>query len=125
MPQGQASKTAVWRYKGVTTDGTRRQQGTVEAATQDQAIARITKLGIIPTEVVNTAEAKGLNMEIGLGFTKYPSKKDFAVMSRQLATMVTAGVSLTRALGIVVDQTPNQKLRDSLRHCLTDIEVVL
>ena len=122
MPQGQASKTAVWRYKGVTTDGTRRQQGTVEAATQDQAIARITKLGIIPTEVVNTAEAKGLNMEIGLGFTKYPSKKDFAVMSRQLATMVTAGVSLTRALGIVVDQTPNQKLRDSLRHCLTDIE---
>ena len=35
----------------------------------------------------------GLNTNIEIkAFEKYPSKKDFAVMSRQLATMVAAGV---------------------------------
>lgn len=47
------------------------------------------KLGLIPTELVDVNAGTGLNTNIEIkAFEKYPSKKDFAVMSRQLATMV-------------------------------------
>lgn len=54
-----------------------------------QAIERIKKLGLYPTDLTDTAAGTGLNTEINIkAFEKYPSKKDFAVTARQLATMV-------------------------------------
>ena len=76
----------------------RKEKGVVEAQTRDQAIERIKKLGLYPTDLTDTAAGTGLNTEINIkAFEKYPSKKDFAVTARQLATMVAAGVSLIRA----------------------------
>ena len=94
--------TRKWRYQGVSFDGQRKEKGVVEAQTRDQAIERIKKLGLYPTDLTDTAAGTGLNTEINIkAFEKYPSKKDFAVTARQLATMVAAGVSLIRALNIV------------------------
>lgn len=112
-----------WRYQGVAFDGRTKQKGTVEAQTRDQAIERVRKLGLYPTELVDTAAGTGLNAEINIKLLdKYPSKKDFAVMARQLATMVAAGVSLIRALNIVTEQIENQKLCKALQACVMQVE---
>lgn len=111
--------TRQWRYKGVSFDGQRKEKGVVEAQTRDQAIERIKKLGLYPTDLTDTAAGTGLNAEINIkAFEKYPSKKDFAVMARQLATMVAAGVSLIRALNIVTEQIENVKLRKAVQACV-------
>lgn len=115
--------TRQWRYKGVSFDGQRKEKGVVEAQTRDQAIERIKKLGLYPTDLVDTAAGTGLNAEINIkAFEKYPSKKDFAVMARQLATMVAAGVSLIRALNIVAEQIENVKLRKAVQACVAQVE---
>lgn len=72
--------TRKWRYQGVSFDGQRKEKGVVEAQTRDQAIERIKKLGLYPTDLTDTAAGTGLNTEINIkAFEKYPSKKDFAV----------------------------------------------
>ena len=104
----QQNTTQKWKYKGVSLDGSKQMKGTIEANSRDQAVARITQMGAIPTELVNLSAGTGLNKNIEIkGLAKLPSKKDFAVTSRQLATMVSAGVSLIRALNIVIEQTRN------------------
>ena len=115
--------TRQWRYKGVSFDGQRKEKGVVEAQTRDQAIERIKKLGLYPTDLTDTAAGTGLNTEINIkAFEKYPSKKDFAVTARQLATMVAAGVSLIRALNIVTEQIENVKLRKAVQACVAQVE---
>ena len=81
------------------------------------------KLGLYPTDLTDTAAGTGLNTEINIkAFEKYPSKKDFAVTARQLATMVAAGVSLIRALNIVTEQIENVKLRKAVQACVAQVE---
>ena len=119
----QQNTTQKWKYKGVSLDGSKQMKGTIEANSRDQAVARITQMGAIPTELVNLSAGTGLNKNIEIkGLAKLPSKKDFAVTSRQLATMVSAGVSLIRALNIVIEQTRNEKLRTALAECAAKIE---
>ena len=72
-----------------------KKKGVVEAQTRDQAIERDKNSDCIRPITTIAAAGTGLNTEINIkAFEKYPSKKDFAVMARQLATMVAAGVSL-------------------------------
>lgn len=81
----QQNTTQKWKYKGVSLDGTKQMKGTIEANSRDQAVARITQMGAIPTELVNLSAGTGLNTEINIkAFEKYPSKKDFAVMGAAL-----------------------------------------
>ena len=47
---------------------------------------------------------------------------DLAVASRQLATMLAAGLSLLRALTVLAEQTPSEVLRATLRTVRSDIE---
>ncbi len=122
-PSSSSITTQTWRYKGVSADGTQLQRGTIEATTEEQALARISKLNIIPMEVVNASAGTGLNKNIDFAFLqRYPKKKDFAVMARQLATMVGAGVALARAVDVISQQTENAKLRKALQSSLSLIE---
>ena len=68
--------TRQWRYKGVSFDGQRKEKGVVEAQTRDQAIERIKKLGLYPTDLTDTAAGTGLNTEINIkAFEKYQDRK--------------------------------------------------
>ena len=49
--------------------------------------------------------------------------KDLAIMARQLATMVSAGLSLLRALSILAEQTENGALAKVLNQVRSDVEV--
>src|SRR5690606_15593683 len=71
-------------------------------------------------------KATGLNMEISIpGFEKAVGLKDLAVMSRQMATMISSGLSLLRTLTILAEQTESAPLRRTLSSVRSDVETCL
>jgi type IV pilus assembly protein PilC len=68
-------------------------------------------------------QTTGLQREIQLpGGGGRVKLKDLAVMARQLATMVSAGLSLIRALGILAEQTESKALGKVLSQVRGDVE---
>lgn len=105
---------AQWSYKGFDTAG-KNVKGVLDAPSESQALQQLRARGVTPTSLTAKAEATGLNREIHIeALERGPKLKDLAVMTRQLATMVGAGVSILRALAIVESQTDNAKLKKTL-----------
>jgi type IV pilus assembly protein PilC len=111
-----------YAYKGRDTAG-KVVKGKVEAPSEAAVVTRLRTMGLTPIEINQSAAGTGLQMEISLGgLEKGVKLKDLAVMSRQLATMVAAGLSLLRALSILADQTENKKLARTLGIVRTQVE---
>lgn len=90
-------------------------KGKLEAPSEAAAVSRLRTMGVMPTEVTQSSAGTGLNREIDIAFLeKKVGLKDLAVMSRQMATMVSSGLSLLRTLTILAEQTENKKLRSTL-----------
>lgn len=70
---------------------------------------------------VSAVSSTGMNREIKFG-GKRVKPKDLVVATRQLATMVEAGISLVRSLDILVDQTPAPALRAALQESRQAVE---
>jgi type IV pilus assembly protein PilC len=103
-----------WAYKGRDSSG-KLVKGKIEASSQTAVVTRLRTLGLTPVSIEATGGGSGLSMELSLGaFEKGVKLKDLAVMSRQLATMVAAGLSLLRALSILAGQTENKTLGKAL-----------
>jgi len=98
-------------------------KGRLDAPTESAAIDRIRTMGLAPIKVSETRAGTGLNREIEIGGGKRVGLKDLAVMSRQAATMVSAGLSLLKTLGILAEQTENPKLKQTLGTVARDVEV--
>lgn len=112
--------------KGSETDGV------LDAENQSQAIAMIRSKGFFPTRVVPVDGAKGggggkrarkgveakggLGMEIRLpGFLRGRVKaKQLMTFTRQLATLIEAGLPLLRGLRILLKQEKNPMLREAV-----------
>ncbi len=97
-------------------------KGKVDAQSEAAAVARLRTMGVTPTQLQASASGTGLQREINLGFDKAVGLKDLSVMSRQMATMVSAGLSLLRALTILSEQTENKKLGTTLEAVRTLVE---
>jgi type IV pilus assembly protein PilC len=65
-------------------------------------------------------------MKGGFDFAAFTMKKvtvkDLALFSRQLATLVNAGVSMVRGLGVMCDQCANPRLKIALTEVLDDVQ---
>ncbi|MGN6503127.1 MAG: type II secretion system F family protein [Pseudolysinimonas sp.] len=98
-------------------------KGKVEAPSEAAALTKIRGLGLQPVSVSESAAATGLNMEIKIpGFEKGVDLKSLAIMSRQMATMISSGLSLLKALSILASQTENKKLAGILQQVTLDVE---
>lgn len=97
-------------------------KGRLEAKNQAAVANRLRTMGLAPlsiTEVRNT----GLQREINIpGFGEKVDLKDLAIMARQMATMISAGLSLLRTLSILADQTENPALAKVLAQVRNDVE---
>ncbi len=91
-------------------------KGRVDAAGEASVVSRLRTMGIAPISVQQVTGGTGLNRDISLGglFDKKVTIKDLAVMSRQLATMIGAGLPLLKSLTILADQSENPKLSSTL-----------
>ncbi len=115
------SEAKVYQY-AVRERGGKLVKGRVEATSPAAVAKRLTTMGLAPVAITEVSTT-GLHREITLaGLTRGVSLKDVAVMARQLATMVSAGLSLMRALAILADQTDNTVLGKVLGRVRHDVE---
>jgi type IV pilus assembly protein PilC len=99
-------------------------KGKLEGSSESAVVARMRTMGLSPIAIAEAAEGTGLNMEINIGFLKKRVKtKDLAVASRQIATMIAAGLSLLRTLTIIAEQTTNKTLAKAFSGVKADVEV--
>ncbi|WP_105033365.1 type II secretion system F family protein [Cryobacterium aureum] len=115
-------ETLVFSYTGRDTRG-KNVKGRVDALNSGQVAARLNSQGIAPMSIVEAAPSTGMARSISLpGFTRGVGLKDLAIMSRQFATMISAGLSLLRALRILTEQTDSKPLAAVLSLVRNDVE---
>jgi type IV pilus assembly protein PilC len=112
--------TLAYAYTGRDTSG-KIVKGKVDAATESNAALRLRAMGVSPTSISEAKDGTGLNREISF-LSKGVGLKDLAIMSRQMATMIAAGLSLLKTLTILANQTENTKLAETLTEVRSDIE---
>jgi len=91
-----------------------------------------TMVAVTVKEARDTWRQKGFviqdikEVKSGFDFAAFTMKKvtvkDLALFSRQLATLVNAGVSMVRGLGIMCDQCANPRLKIALTEVLDDVQ---
>jgi len=97
-------------------------KGRIEAASTAAVANRLRTMGLAPLSITE-ANSTGLQREISIpGFGNKISTKDLAIMARQLATMINAGLSLLRALSILAEQTESKPLAKVLAQVRSDVE---
>ncbi len=98
-------------------------KGKIDAPNEAAALTKIRGLGLSPVTVAEASAGTGLQREIRIpGFEKGVDLKSLAIMSRQMATMISSGLSLLRALSILSAQTENKKLAAILQTVTVDVE---
>lgn len=98
------------------------QKGSIEAPSEAAVAGRLKEMGLA-TVSISEVKTGGLNSEIHIpGLTDKISLKDIAILSRQLATMIAAGLSLLRALSILAEQTENKALAKVVQEVRADVE---
>lgn len=98
-------------------------KGTMEAQNETAVVSRLRILGLSPVAIKEEAAGTGLQMDIKIaGFEKRVPLKELAIMSRQMSTMVGAGLSLLRTLTILTEQTENKTLASALDTVRTQVE---
>lgn len=116
---------AVLTYAYTGRDGTGKVvKGRVDAPSESSVASRLRTMGIAPISIEHVASGGGLNRDISLGglFDKKVTIKDLAVMSRQLATMIGAGLPLLKALTILASQSENPKLAEVIDEVRGSVE---
>lgn len=115
--------TLTFAYSGRDTTG-KVVKGRVDAPSEQSVAARLRTMGIAPISIKQTTAKTGLNRDISFGglFDKKVSIKDLAVASRQLATMIGAGLPLLKALAILAEQSENAKLASTLDEVRGNVE---
>ena len=115
------STTLTYNYTGRNGSG-KLVKGKLDASSEGAVAARMRAMGLAPIKI-DEAQATGLQREITIpGFSKGVGTKDLAVFSRQMATMVGAGLSLLRTLAILTEQTENKKLAGDLEQITRAVE---
>ncbi|QYH35325.1 type II secretion system F family protein [Salinibacterium sp. M195] len=116
------STTKSFEYKARNQSG-KIVKGRIDAANENQVLTRLRAMEISPISVAEAGAGTGLNMEINIGFLqKGVGLDDLAVMSRQMSTMISSGLSLIRALVILSEQTENKTLAKALGEIRQDVE---
>lgn len=106
---------AKFTYTAVSKDG-KNVKGTIEAASREAVISSLGRQGIRPLVVKKQG---GLNFNIGKPKVK---SRDLVIFTRQLSTMVTAGVPLNRTLNTLEDQAENKYFKSVIAQISKDVE---
>jgi type IV pilus assembly protein PilC len=98
------------------------QAGVIDGADKKTVTSELKAKGL---KVMALEEKKsGLQMELRLG-PKRVKAAELTVMSRQLATMISSGMTLLRAFYVLEEQIENQLLRETVAGVREDIEAGL
>jgi type IV pilus assembly protein PilC len=96
-------------------------RGEIEADSREAVSNQLKARGMIVLDIAD----KHSSREIELSFLKTVKSSDLAVFSRQLATMISSGLSILRALYVLEEQTANKFLKETVVHVRKDVEAGL
>ena len=88
----------------------------VEAATEQAAIAALLNRNLLVVSIQEKISRRGKTKGGKV------SLADLVMFTRQLATMVDAGIAIVQALQALADQTANKVMRDTIRDVCTRVE---
>jgi len=98
-------------------------RGRIDATSEGNVVSKLRTMGVSPISIEEAGLGTGFNRELSFGgFGKNVKLKDLAVMSRQMSTMITAGLSLIRTLSILSEQTANKELARVLGIVRSEVE---
>lgn len=103
-------------YTATTKDG-KTIQGTAEAASKDALVDMLAKQDAKPVVIKLDSDKAGKTRR-----GRSVKSKDLVMFTRQLSTMVSAGVPLTRSLATMQTQTDNKYFRQVLNGVMKEVE---
>ena len=114
---------ATFEYKALDAKG-KHKTGSLEAGNEASARASLNRLGL-KTLVIKKKGSGGINsFDIMTLFGKGDrvKGKDLVIFTRQLSTMINAGVPLVRSLATMQEQTENETLKKQLQSISKEVE---
>jgi type IV pilus assembly protein PilC len=97
-------------------------EGKLDGDSLPLVVGRLREMGYLPVTVRPSARAR-LKTEIVIpGFTDRIKPKEVAVFTRQFATMVDSGLSISRSLSVLSTQVENKYLAQIIRDVRDDVE---
>jgi len=105
------SKEVVFEWEGKDRNG-KQVRGETRAAGENQVRSALRRQGVTPTKIKKRRMGSGRSIK----------PKDLAIFTRQLATMMKAGVPLLQAFDIVGRGNPNPSVTKLLNDIRTDVE---
>ena len=105
------SKESVFEWEGKDRNG-KQVRGETRASGENQVQASLRRQGVTPTKIKKRRTSGGSSIK----------PKDLAIFTRQLATMMKAGVPLLQAFDIVGRGNPNPRVTRLLNDIRTDVE---
>jgi len=96
-------------------------RGEVEADSKQAVSDQLKQRGLIVLDIAD----KHASREIELGFLKRVKAAELAVFSRQLATMISSGMSILRSLYVLEEQTESKFLKETIVAVRKDVEAGL
>jgi type IV pilus assembly protein PilC len=107
----------IFKWEGKTLKGVIK-KGEMEAATEGAIRIHLRQQNIIPTKIA----AKAKEFTLSLPFGKKVPQRSIAIFTRQLATMIDAGLPLVQSLEILASQQDNKVFKGILREIREDVE---
>jgi len=108
----------VYRWEGKTLRGAIK-RGEIEAASEAALRIQLRQQNIIPTKILS--KGKEIKVQISLLGGKV-TEKMVAVFTRQLATMIDAGLPLVQSLEILASQQENKTFQEAITTIKEDVE---
>ncbi len=96
-------------------------RGEIDADSKEAVSNQLKSRGMIVLDIAD----KHASREIELSFMKTVKAAELAVFSRQLATMISSGLSILRALYVLEEQTENKFLKETVVQVRKDVEAGL
>jgi type IV pilus assembly protein PilC len=94
-------------------------KGSLEGASRDAVSGKLREMGYIILELDQQSGLAAMGqLKIGTGV----KVKDVAIFARQFATMINAGLSLTKCLTILAEQTESKGLKAIIQQVANDVE---
>src|SRR5277367_6104731 len=91
-------------------------RNTVEALSEQAAIAALLNRNLLVVSIQEKIAKRGKTKGGKVGLA------DLVVFTRQLATMIDAGITIVQALQALADQTSNKVMRDVIRDVCSRVE---
>lgn len=95
--------------------------GSLEAETVNAVISRLQAMGYFPVSVENESEKKRRTTAVAKRLARRVRINDLATFNRQLADLLSSGIPLVRALGIIQNQTANESLVEIIGQIAQDV----